>query len=226
MDQLKVFLAVMKKQHFWVMSGLVLIVGSVGWAMTTSTLSNEYKMNRGKIEGTFKDMEQLRSQERENQQWISGIQAETVKLKAKVKAAWDDVYAEQSEKVLRWPMILGDEFLRIVPQLPANEDIPVDQRERYWNYAREEFPRLLGIVVARSYLDKSDLLEPPGRGRPGTRPGKERAAEEARRIDTITSCTGTRRTRRRSTSGWSGIPPRQRRKCGRLRRICGSISRC
>lgn len=63
MDQLKVFLAVMKKQHFWVMSGLVLIVGSVGWAMTTSTLSNEYKMNRGKIEGTFKDMEQLRSQD-------------------------------------------------------------------------------------------------------------------------------------------------------------------
>ena len=176
MDQLKVLLAVLKKQHFWVLSGLVLIVGLTGWAMATSTLSTEYKKSRNTIESTFKDLEQLRAQERENQEWINGIQKETVKLKAKIKAAWEEVYAEQRDKVLRWPDVLGDEFLRIVPQLPVGEDFPVDQRERYWNYAREEFPRLLAIVDARSYLDKTEIVvkRPGMQGRqPGGRPADE-----------------------------------------------------
>ncbi len=115
MDKLKAFLAVMKKQHFWVMTGLALVVGLVGWAWATSTLSNEYRTNRNKIEGTFKDLDQLRSQDRENLDWIKGVQGETVHLKAKVKAAWEEVYAEQRDKVLRWPKVLGEDFLHRAP---------------------------------------------------------------------------------------------------------------
>ena len=84
---------------------------------------------------------------------------------------------------------MGDDFLRIVPELAANEEIPVNQREHYWNYVQEEFPRLLEIVDARSYLDKplSDESQMAGaRGKPAgkfgppgarQRPGGAKAAD-------------------------------------------------
>ncbi len=173
MDKLKAFLAVLKKQHFWVLCGLVLILGMAGWAWATSTLSAQYKANRNKIEGTYKDLDQLRSKEQENTDTIKGVSDEAVKLKRIVATAWADVYAEQRDQVLRWPKVLGEDFLRIVPQLAPNEEIPVDQRERYWNYARLEFPRLLEIIDARSYKDKTDLVPPndPGRGPRGGKGG-------------------------------------------------------
>ncbi len=171
MDKLKAFLAVMKKQHFWVMCGVVLILGLSGWAWATSNLAGQYRANRTKIEGIYKDLDQLRSADRENPEWIKGAEVETRKLRIKVKGAWEDVYAEQRDKVLRWPKVLGEDFLRIVPQLPPSEEIPVDQRERYWNYAKEEFPRLLEIIDARHYADKSDDVV-PGLDQRGGRGGK------------------------------------------------------
>jgi hypothetical protein len=159
---------------------MVLLVGLVGWAMATAKLWADYKHDRGMVEAKFKELERLRSQDNANQDWIQGVQADTVKLKSKVKAAWVDVYADQRDKVLKWPSVLGDEFLRIVPQLTATEEIPVDQRERYWNYAREEFPRLLKIVDARNYSDHAAAAA-PDRGRmPG---GRGPMADRARPVE-------------------------------------------
>jgi hypothetical protein len=179
MDQLKVFLAVLKKQHFWVMGGLALVVGLIGWFVATSKLRAEYAANRSKVEAEFKELDQLRSQERENQDWSVGVQAETAVLKVKVKDAWEDVYAEQRDKVLKWPKVLGPDFLQIVPELLPNEDIPVDQRERYWNYVQEEFPELLKIVDARNYADKVDAtIAPQPRAAGGRKPPVAEVADD------------------------------------------------
>ena len=233
MDKLKAFLAVLKKQHFWVMCGVVLILGLSGWAWATSNLAGQYRANRTKIEGIYKDLDQLRSSDRENPESIKGAEIETGKLRIKVKGAWEDVYAEQRDKVLRWPKVLGEDFLRIVPQLPPSEEIPVDQRERYWNYAREEFPRLLEIIDARHYADKSDdvvsgLDQRGGRGGKGGPPGgKARPKDDPdapRR--TITRSIGTRTSSRPSRIGCSGATRPQPRKFDKRRKTCGSIRPC
>ena len=137
MDKVKIALALLKKHHFWVMSGTVVLLGLVGWFMATSKLWAEYQIHKATIEGKFKDLNKIKGEERENQTWIDELDKETAQLKSQVRIAWDLVYTEQKDHVLKWPASLGPETVKELERLGPNDPIRLPVREHYQNYIRE-----------------------------------------------------------------------------------------
>lgn len=158
MDKVKAFMGAMKKHHFWVLTGLVLILSLTGWYLAASDLETQYKANRQKIEAEFTELTSIVSKTNHpNEKFEQGTKLLTADLRKDVNKAWTLVYADQKAKVLKWPPQLGEDFLEWMDD-PDNyeKEIPVEFRERYLNYVKEEFPRLLEIVDARPFWDKSE----------------------------------------------------------------------
>lgn len=158
MDKLKVFFGKLKKHHFWVLTGLVLIMATLMWYMATGSLADEYKTNRAKIEGEFSELSKIvGTTEHPNKTFEAGTQELERDLRKDVDRAWTRVFNDQKSKVLKWPKELGEEFLAWMDD-PANykSEIDEDFRDSYWNYVKEEFPNLLKIVDARPYWDKEE----------------------------------------------------------------------
>jgi len=158
MDKVKIALALLKKHHFWVMTGMVILLSFVGWFVATSQLWKDYQTNKATIETKFKALAKINSEERENEKWIEGIEAETQRLKVKVRTAWDQVYTEQKTNVLTWPEVGGPRSRNKerLENLPPNAEIPPVIRRAYLNYIKNEFPRLLKIVDARDEHKEKD----------------------------------------------------------------------
>ena len=149
MDKVKIALALLKKHHFWVMTCAVILLSFIGWFVATSKLWADYQKGRDKIVKKFTDLTTINSEERENQKWIDGLEKETKQLKTKVRIAWNKVYIEQKDHVLKWPIVLGEKNVKELEKLGPTQTIPVYIRRVYLNYISKEFPQLLKIVDAR-----------------------------------------------------------------------------
>jgi hypothetical protein len=179
MDQLKTILGHLKKQHFWVLAGLVLLLSLTGWYLASTQLAEEYATNKGKIENEFNELRQIVSQTNHpNEKFEAGTNVLTANLTKDVQKAWTLVYADQKAKVLKWPTALGDDFLEWIEAASPTDDIPIDYRDMYLNYVKEEFPRLLQIVDARPFWDHDD--EESGGAEGSRRPRMEALAPNRR----------------------------------------------
>ena len=163
MDKLRAFFGQLKRHHFWVLAGTAILLTFTGWYLAASDLAQQYQTNKSKIEAEFSELSAIVSKtNHENETFEAGTKVLTANLKKDVQKAWTLVYADQKSKVLKWPKELGEEFLEWIDD-PANytAKIPVEYREYYLNYIKEEFPRLLQIVDARPYWDRGED-EPAG----------------------------------------------------------------
>ena len=169
MDQLKVYLALLKKHHFWVLSVVVLIVGAAGWFIASTALSNTYKTERAKIDNEFSELQKVTGlAEHPNEKWKEGMDGLTNQLATRVESAWRLSYEEQQQKVLLWPKELGAPFAKTMASLSATEEIPLTMRNRYLNYVENEFPKLLQIADARPYFVTDQRFDEKGQPvRPG-----------------------------------------------------------
>jgi hypothetical protein len=151
MDQLKVALAVLKKHHFWFLSGLVLLVGLLSWWLATGGVAAEYEQFMSEVEKRIQEQQGIVQQNpaHPNDEVIAGFQAENKKLALKVYRVWQKLHDEQRRKVLFWPIEMRDDFLDDIRDKRFGEDIPLRYRERYQNYVRERFGELSEIVQAR-----------------------------------------------------------------------------
>ena len=113
MDQLKQFLVVVKKQHFWILCGLVVLIGFVMYAIASSKMNETYVQTKGKISTTSNALDPLLSgTEHPNRDWAELVQKKTEDLRNNVRDAWEDLYNEQKQQVFVWPAALGNRFCR------------------------------------------------------------------------------------------------------------------
>jgi hypothetical protein len=152
MDQVKVYLKVLQKHHFWILCIVTMIAGVTGWFMARKSLSADFEKNKGSILGKFTALQGILSTENHpNNTWTTGIGELTKKEKEIVRSAWDTVYNEQ-KKHLEWPPELGEQFLEFIKSHPPGADIPQDLRGRYQDMiVSSEFPRLVALVDAQAY---------------------------------------------------------------------------
>lgn len=152
MDQVKVYLKVLQKHHFWLLCVVTMIAGVTGWFMARKSLSADFEKNKGSILGKFTALQGILSTENHpNGTWTTGIGELTKKEKEIVRSAWDTVYNEQ-KKHLEWPPELGEQFLEFIKSSPPDAEIPRDLRARYQDrIVSSEFPRLVAIVDAQAY---------------------------------------------------------------------------
>ena len=156
MDQVKTYLAWLVKHHFWVLSGVTVILGLVGWFLAADALADYYKLRKAKIDGEFNKTQQIISKENHPNPTFEAaidklLDQKAVGLKARVLAAWSMCSEQQRTNVLIWPKEMGADFLQFIQASGVSGDIPVEFRERYYNYVRAEFPKLLKMVDAQNY---------------------------------------------------------------------------
>jgi hypothetical protein len=156
MDQLKVALAVLKKHHFWVLFGVVLLVGLAIWHTAAASLSEQYAKRKSDLESKKKAVAEIASAASPpNLQVVDAIKQSHGQLRDEVYRAWQYLYTLQQQNN-PWPN-LGPEFAQMIAQLTAEElknpdqplEIPVEFREVYLYFIENHIKTLGDIIQAR-----------------------------------------------------------------------------
>ena len=149
MDKVKLFLAGLKKYHFWVLVSIVVVVGLMMWATATADLASQFAKRQGKLDSDFSSVRNIITEhDPPNQGVVEAIQTVHQDLKEKVLEAWEKLYTEQKQNN-PWSPVLGEDFLIVVKSLGPKDDIPRQYRELYQNFIRDHFPRLLEMIDVR-----------------------------------------------------------------------------
>jgi hypothetical protein len=154
MDKLRAFFKVVWQQRFWVLSVVVVIIAAVCWQMASSALDAEFVANKNTIDGKFKEMSDISSKSVHGNDTVNAKEREqAVIIRDEVLKLWQTMYDRQKEGVLTWPPVLGDDFLESVEGKRFKDPIDRNMRQRYREYARERFPRLVEIVQAKKMAE-------------------------------------------------------------------------
>ncbi len=160
MDQVKKILAVMKQQHFWILCGVISIVGLGSWYATAAKLKSETDANRSQIESAYgKGNAVATTENHPNDTMEEKMARRTLALQKDVVAVWDKQYQYQVTSTLVWPDELTDQFRAAVDSLrpiektvpfptPSEQELYQGLREQYRDYIKEELPKLAEIIGA------------------------------------------------------------------------------
>ncbi len=161
MDQLRTALGWLKRQHFWVLTGLVALIALGCWWVGTKKTSAAYDTNTKTITAGFSEIQSVRSAAfHPNQTIIDRQIAENQKQLDSVAKLCQQLHDKQREEVLKWPEALSKAFRDAVEKMQFNDDIPEALRNNYQNYIDRHFPELPKQIGARPL----DISAPAGAG--------------------------------------------------------------
>lgn len=154
MDQVKVFLNTAKKHHFWILCATIMVLTLLGWYLSTGKLAAAYDSRHKNLQGEERKMENVaRKVNHPNE----NIHVEMDKLlqarREVVRTAWG-IKWRRFEEILVWPSELTNAFVASATQLRPIEKFTLENskklevrfRREYWNYVREELPKLADII--------------------------------------------------------------------------------
>jgi hypothetical protein len=156
MDQLKEILGVLKRQHFWFIAPLLLVIGLVGWMMANKQLTQEYERNKVTVNGYISQMQTVsRQQPHPNDEYKTGMEQLIEQRRDNVRAAWQRKW-ERQQKELKWPEDLPADFIRVVEGMRPIETVDVKSnniigplRATYGSFIKEMLPRLAKRIGAK-----------------------------------------------------------------------------
>lgn len=136
MDKLKPYLVQLKKHHFWVLCGVLLLAAYFAWSSGTSALQTEYEANRQQIRNQFQAAEGVRNTSpHPNNTWNDGVLEAHAKLKQETLAAWQFQY-DQQQDALRWQSdIFTAPFIDEISAVERTAEIPDRLRDTYMHTA-------------------------------------------------------------------------------------------
>jgi hypothetical protein len=162
MDQVRTALAWLKKHHFWVLSGLVVLIALGCWWSAAKKMSAKYEADQKTIKGGFDTVQAVKSAAFHANQTINDHEiGEIKKLSDGVTKLWQVLYDKQRENVLQWPTALNKAFRDAVEKMQFNEEIPTELRNHYQNYIERHFPELPKQIGARP-LEGNEAGAPGG----------------------------------------------------------------
>ena len=149
MDQAKQFMSVLKKHHFWVLCGMVALLGLTFWWMATSGLSSEFEANKSAILAKAKDVESVIAiSPHPNQKGVSLLDEEIESERKSVLAAWEELYEEQ-RVLFQWPVdFWGEDFVAHVEAPENKTSIDPKYLDIYARFVPEQVAKLGEIVDA------------------------------------------------------------------------------
>ncbi len=150
MDQVRTILSWLQRQHFWVLSGVVALIGFVCWWSAARKLTALYDTNQKTITAEFGNLKQVRDTPfHPNQAIIERQEAEKKKQEESVTKLWQQLYDRQRAQVLQWPTALNKAFRDAVEKMQFNDDIPPELRNHYQNYIERHYPEMPKMIGAR-----------------------------------------------------------------------------
>ena len=150
MDQVKVALAVLKKQHFWILCALIIIPSVVVWKMAVGHVSEQFDARKGEVEGHLSKVQGIKGDtEHPNQKTIADLKVQAGNLSEEVFGVWGELYRNQ-QKLNPWPQELGPTFINMVTALREDQDFPRKKfNEDYRMFIDNHLPSLDGIIDRR-----------------------------------------------------------------------------
>ena len=149
MDKVKLALTVIRKHHFWVLCGAVIVVGLAIWTSAAADLGGRFKQRKQTLEQT---RDQVLGIIKEGKHPNEGSVAATVQeheiLKENVFRAWRILYDDQKQKN-KLPGELTEDFRLVWNSLGPDDEIPEQFREEYMNFIANHFPALFEIIDIR-----------------------------------------------------------------------------
>ncbi|MBX9788000.1 MAG: hypothetical protein K2Y37_03725 [Pirellulales bacterium] len=139
MDKVKIYLAVLKKHHFWLLVVVAVLLATYGWYAGTKALDTEFASNKSAIDGAFSGVRAIKKGD-PNPSFKEKTDALHEQQKQKVFVAWQKLYERQRAN-LKWP-----EVVKQIANLPVKAPISGQVREAFWQYFRLEFPELFKRV--------------------------------------------------------------------------------
>lgn len=160
MDKLKPFLAGLRKHHFWILCGMVILIGLGIWKVATADLSSRFETRKQKLTGDLSSVQQIKSNPAHpNDETLKAFEQDIGRLSDEVLAAWQVLYQDQKERN-QWPKELGETFLNYINFLPPDGEIPMDLRDAYARFISNHFPEMEKIV---DVLRFPEILGPDGK---------------------------------------------------------------
>ncbi len=150
MDQVKVYLEVLKKYHFWVITGFLLIIGILGWKMGVGALETEFTSNRGQIQGAFQAAGGVMGvNPHPNSEFTEAVNKEHTRVKNEALNAWQLLYNRQ-QQLLNWsPDVLTDVQINEVKNLEPGGTLSTLFLDTYEARAN---------TIPQSWIEKYDLM--------------------------------------------------------------------
>jgi hypothetical protein len=166
MNKLRDIFDKIKRYQFWILCGMVTVIGLVSWWLATSSLADTYTKNKTKIDSEAGKIAQVQGiVPHPNEKWNESIDGRVTQDRTKVAEAWKTLYSEQEAKVFVWPEnIFGPSFVAAVKPLAASfrstgaitAELSNEHRQNYRNNVLLQFRDLAALVDAE-YADPSQV---------------------------------------------------------------------
>jgi hypothetical protein len=148
MDKVKMILAVVKKHHFWVLVGLVCVLGLTVYVAAASNLQQKYQERSTTLKSALEQVQTIsRQADHPNEKRIEKWKEVQKEQGGKVLEGWQTLYNRQ-QKENPWPD-LGPEFQKMIKSLDPDKDIPLDFRLVYQNFINGTLDSLFKTVDYR-----------------------------------------------------------------------------
>ncbi len=180
MDQLKKYLAVVGKHHFWVLLVVLVLIALVVKIKVSGDLQMATTTKEGSINGAFSSVQGQMGKQLYNASFLPEVERNKKLVQDDMTQAWEALYAPQRE-IFTWDA-LGSPKLREYYQSAAfldflqgkpGADMPQDLREYYQVHFVEIVPRLWEII------DVLRVVEDPAAADANDRPAPTRAPPRA-----------------------------------------------
>ncbi len=152
-------LAVLKRQSFWIIAPLVLLLALAGWWMGRQALNEQFAAHRATIEGYKSQVNGVRAVSvHPNEQFEQGMLKLIEQRRENVRRAWQTKWERQKQQ-LKWPDELPQDFRnrveslrpieRLDPKNNPSHRLPLGLRRLYGNFVKSELPRLASLMGAK-----------------------------------------------------------------------------
>jgi len=194
MDKLKTIMAAIKKYHFWVLCGAIVVLGIAVWLVATGSLAKKYDVRKRTLDGKFGAVQGVCGRPNHpNQGVVDATNREIGKLKDDVLNSWMLLH-EKQKRENPLPAVLKEDFITMFESLGPEDEIPVAYRERYQNFIELHIPKLFETidVVRPKEMEPGGTATPTTRGTGRLRGTAETANQNAEMIGTVVWGEGDR----------------------------------
>jgi len=121
------FVRFVKKQHFWLITPVLLIVMAAAWFMAAGEQKKQFESRKSAIKSEFGKVQSVKSKRpHPNEAYHKGMEEKIKARAADVAAAWEAQYAKQIQ-VMKWAPELGESFLVKVDKLRHIEAVDTEE---------------------------------------------------------------------------------------------------
>ena len=162
MANTKVAIAAMKKNLFWILCGVILVLTAVAWFMASESLSKTFGEKKTKIDASSKKVKDVTKGDMHNPKTIEVLEECSTEVKAQVRTVWERLYDVQTVQN-QWPQELFESFIMEAEEV-AEENVKIEaaggtadqlkeislrSREDYQRTIQDSLPKMQEIIDIR-----------------------------------------------------------------------------